>query len=217
MTLRSSRRQFLKTSTALTTGVAGIGILASISCNQQPTEIRNPTRAELIERLEKLAKSEPPRNLSRGAMCYQMAIPAIEKKPCPACEHTMIIGEKNEILREYNVPLKRIQDQGIDAKLIIPEHCPECGFGLGFCGVTWQQQSELSPEEVQSKRFHLEIKYPDRQDTVNVELESAFELELMALFLHGQDRYEVGQGRENALRDHADRLRELFGVKEKPQ
>jgi predicted Zn-ribbon and HTH transcriptional regulator len=201
MTDKTERREFLKSTSAALVSAAGIGILASTSCNQQPTKIRNPTRQKLIERLEKLAKSKPPKNLV-AAMCYEMACPAIVEKPCSICERTMIVGEKDEILREYNVPLKRIQDQGIDAKLIIPEHCPECGYGL------------------KEEQFQLTIKYPDQRDTVQVELESAFDLELMALFLHGQDRYEElwkgGGGQEHPLKDKVERLRELFGVTSYP-
>ena len=116
---------------------------------------------------------------------------------------------KDKILNAYNVPLKRIQDQGVNAKLIIPEHCPECGFGL-----------KAAP-------FQLEIKYPDSPEPVRIELKhpgkfgriigEKNDLELMALFLQGKDRYESGQGSETALKVKVERLRELFGVAEKKE
>ncbi len=124
----------------------------------------------------------------------------------------MQVGEMDEILREYHVPLKRIQDQGVDAKLILPEHCPTCGFGLEKCGLDWEQRSELSLEEWNVKKFQLEIKYPDQTEPVRVVLERAEDLELMALFLQGKDRYSLGQGAEGALKDEVERLRKLFGV-----
>jgi len=109
-------------------------------------------REELIERLQKLAESVPPNDLSFGAFCYNVALREIKKTLCPTCERTMIVGEMDEILREYNVPLKRIQDQGLDVKLIIPEHCPQCGYGL------------------KKANFFLEIKYPGRSGSKRVKL-----------------------------------------------
>jgi hypothetical protein len=210
----SERREFLKATAATLVGAAGVGALSSTSCNRQ-TEIRNPTREELVKRLEKLAKSGTPWNLSHGAMCYSPAFPRYEKKPCPECERTMQVGEMDEILNSYKIPLKRIQDQGVDAKLIIPEHCPRCGFGLDFCGMTWDERKELSPEELTARKFQLEIKYPDQPNVFRVELDKAFDLELMALFLQGKDRYKRFNEMEVALKDEVDRLKELFGIAEK--
>jgi hypothetical protein len=217
----SERREFLKATAATLVGAAGIGALSSTSCNRQ-TEIRNPTREELVKRLEKLAKSTPPRNLSPGASCYDMIGITTVEKPCSICERTMQVGEKDEILREYNVPLKRIQDQGVEIKLILPEHCSECGFGLNFCGMkgmVWEEFSKLSPEELGSKKFLMEIKYPDRPAPVRVILDDAFDLEMMALFLQGKDRFDKsawkGDGsHEQPMKDKVARLKELFGVAE---
>ena len=193
------RREFLKAAGASLAGVVGMGILSTASCSRQDGAIQNPTHEELIKRLEKLAASKPPGDLSLGACCYDMAYIEPNEMPCPKCEQTMIVGEKDEILREYNVPLKRIQDQGVDAKLIVPEHCPECGLGL------------------KEENFQLEIKYPDHPAPVRVELTGgAYELEIMALFLQGKDRYTWDNEGETALKDEVDRLKELFGIVEKP-
>ena len=198
------RREFLRKSLKSTgVALAGVGVLTGTSCSLQYAhkKIRNPTRTELVKRLEKLAESKPWDASVGGASCYYPRISAPrEKKSCPACERTMTIGEKDEILREYNVPLKRIQDQKIDAKLIVPEHCATCGFGL------------------KEAKFQLEITYPDHPDPVRIELDSAFDLELMVLFLHGKERYKevykFGGEHEGPLKYKVDRLRELFGVKE---
>ena len=204
------RREFLKAALAAMGGVAATG---ATSCRwpgamcysparppgvtlEEFTEIRNPTCDELVGRLEQLAKSKPPKNLVH-AMCYSTVPDIKEEKPCSECARTMEVGERDKILREYNVPLKRIQDQEVNATLIIPEHCPECGFGL------------------KEEKFQLEIKYPDLPAPVRVELTGgAYELEIMALFLQGKDRYTSGNEGETALNDEVERLKELFGVAE---
>jgi len=200
------RREFLKAALAAmaATGVAG--------CKQQPRplcyipapfpEERSVNRVELVKRLQQLGKSEPPK-LLMGADCYSTFYPPVVKKPCPTCEQTMIVGEKDKILRQYNVPLKRIQDQSVNAILIIPKHCADCGFGL------------------KEEKFRLEIKYPDYSSLVHVELDDAFDLELMALFLQGADRFDKGAwigggGMEEPLKDKVERLQELFGIGEEP-
>ena len=224
----NERREFLKVAGASLAGVVGMGILGcgTSTTPDEISEARTLKRAELVERLKKLAESEPPKDLSFGAMCYEMAAPINKEMPCPKCTRTMKVGEKDEILSAYRVPLKRIQDLGVDAKLIVPEHCPECGFGLGDCGLTWNEREKLSPEDWKAKQFHLEIKYPDHPKVVRVELEgtswfsrkagSDSDIELIALFLQGKDRYSWGNDSESALKDKIDRLRELFGIEEQP-
>ena len=193
------RREFLKAALAAmatATGAAGCKNIV-ISCYTvcSTPETQTLRRAELVERLQQLAESKPPERLVR-AMCYEMVYVERKELPCPACERTMILGEKDEILREHHVPLKRIQDQKVNAKLIVPEHCAECGFGL------------------KEEKFQLEIKYADQREAVRIELEDAFELELMALFLEGQDRVDKGQRGEEALKDDVQRLRQLFGIEQ---
>lgn len=186
----NQRRKFLKL-----VGAAGIGMaLSGVSCSPRHdfTEIKNPTREELVKRLKKLAESKAPNDLAYGAMCYQVEVPFYEEKPCPDCDGTLETGKLEATLREYNVPLKRIQAQGVDAKLVLPEHCPTCGLGLLDYGMDWQQRGKLTDEQREAKKPHLEIKYPDVSDPIRVELDSAFDLEIMALFLQGKDRYLVG-------------------------
>ena len=155
--------------------------------------ITDVSREAIAERLRELAESESPKDL-RGFGISGHLRPD-EKKSCPECDKTMIVGEKDRILNIYDEPLKRIQDRGVDATLTVPEHCPTCGFGL------------------KEKKFLLEIKYPDDPDFVRVELDEARDLQLMVYFLQGQDRYDEDQY-EVPLKDKVDRLRKLFGVKE---
>ena len=233
----TERRKFLKLVGASLAGAAGMGILGCtpentrgvadvpVSDNAESPiadavddapSAQTVSRKALVERLKALDESEAPSDLSPGAHCYKPAGIFYEKKPCQDCGEIMDEGRMNEILLAYNVPLKRIQNLGVDATLILPEHCPTCGFGLNACGLDWKQESELRklPEEWQRKKFHLKIKYPDDPDFVRVELDEAHDLELMALFLQGKDRWEGKQGDEYALKDKVDQLKKLFGVKE---
>ena len=190
----TERRKFLKLVGVSLAGAAGMSILGCKPGYTQ-VELQNPTRKALAERLKTLAESDPPTDLQMGACCYDMIGRYYERKPCPDCGEMMDVGQMDEILLAYNVPVKRIQDLDLDATLILPEHCPACGLGL------------------KEKKFLLEIKYPDDPDFVRVELDSAHDLELMALFLQGKDRWTDEQEGEYALKDKVERLRELFGVK----
>ena len=106
-------------------------------------------------------------------------------------------GNKDiSILEAYKKKFAKIQEQGLDADLIVPEHCPRCGYGL------------------RENNFFLEIKYKDRSCSERIELENAFDLELMALFLQGKDRYADDDDEEYPIKDKVDRLRKLFGVEE---
>jgi hypothetical protein len=146
---QNERREFLKTALVAMGRVAGVGV---VGCRWPGAMCYVPAPR----------KSTSP--VETKVLCYKPAdLSAKRTIPCPECERTMTVGEMDEILREYNVPLKRIQDQGIDAKLIIPEHCEHCGFGL---------------KEV---KFQLEIKYTDRPEPIRIELDNASDLENMAL------------------------------------
>jgi len=197
-------RKLLKAMLVAMSGVVGMGVPGcdrnaasppSPSTSAPTPGSKDPTRQELVKRLQQLAKNEPPKDLSHGALCY--APLEFEKKACPDCKRLAIVGVKDVILNSYNVPLKHIQDHGIQATLIVPEHCAGCGEGLN------------------AKKFQLEIKYSDQPEPVRVELTGgAYDLEIMALFLQGKDRHKDRQDFEKPLQSEVERLRELFGVKE---
>jgi len=148
-------------------------------------------RAELVERLKKLAESEPPKDLKPGACCY------VRGGGCGCFFISLPIWIISELLdyglgihREYRVPLNRLRKLGITAKLICHK-----------------------------RKFYLEIRYPDHLDPVMVKLKEPFDLELMALFLQEKDRYRKKDRYEDepsdceiALIDEVYRLTELFGI-----
>ena len=244
-------------------------------------------RAELVERLKKLAESEPPgwEELSMGASCYYPSRKYITLHfPCPDCKNEALSltltpgdfdGEKSDkkfdkqfykrfpiesaiesfrgvdawgfkkfkkmgeeldvlelaaidfsaklkeffvtriehdpeyfdtmpgtkdivIIEFYRKNLGKVREQGLDADLIVPEHCPRCGHGL------------------RENKFFLEIKYKDQSHAEQIELDNTFDLSLMALFLQGKDRYVGNQDQEHPIKKKVDRLRKLFGVEEPP-
>ena len=182
------RREFLKAALAAmaATGVAG--------CQTQPRplvpEEQVFKRAELTARLQELARSSPPRNLARGAMCYAVAVP----RYCPICGQQEYYGYKEE--DDYKKAVEELRKNGLDVTLIVPELCQTCGSAL------------------ERKKYILEIRYPDHPDAVRVELEDRSDLAKMKLFLQGKDRYDAGQSGEQPLKDKVERLRELFGIGE---
>jgi len=110
------RREFLKAALAAmaTTGVAG--------CKQRPRPLcytpaepfpgeRSVNRAELTERLQQLAKSQPPRNLAPGAMCYSVV----------SLRYCLICGQRDYGYKEedyYKKAVEELQREGLDALLL---------------------------------------------------------------------------------------------------
>ena len=94
------RREFLRESLKSTSAaIAGVGMLTGTSCSLRrtttdslqhvTTEIRNPTREELVKRLEELAENEPKIRSSMAAMCYATPNPSSYLRvaiPCPDCK-----------------------------------------------------------------------------------------------------------------------------------
>ena len=108
-----------------------------------------------------------------------------------------LLGTKGfSILKVYQKAFKKIQEQGLDADLIVPEHCSRCGTGL------------------KTKKFILAIKYLDQPEPVQITLNAAFDLTLIARFLRTEDRVTDGQSDEAPLANEIKRLRKLFGVSE---
>ena len=215
----NQRRKFLKLVGASLAGAAGVSIFGCMPektedagdsvisveedvdididitpMQDEAVDAKTLRREALAERLRELAWSEMPTDLaeSRGVFCYHPMPSSYEK--CLDCGEVMKVGEMESILSGYNVYFQRIQELHLDAKLIIPEHCPTCGFSL------------------KKEKFHLEIKYPDDSEVVRVELDGSGDLYLMAFFLEGKDRYPMGGGEEGALKHKVQRLRKLFGI-----
>ena len=148
-------------------------------------------RAELVERLKQLAESEPPKDLEPGACCYMTAGDGCGcffiSLPIEIIVTMLDLDYRLGIHRAYRIPLNRLRDLGLNAKLICSD-----------------------------RKFQLEIRYPDRFDPVMAKLKEPFDLELMELFLQKKDRYKSnphnpGSG-EIALQEKVDRLAELFGI-----
>ncbi len=216
----NERRKFLKAAGASLAGAMGMSVVgcqpngaapdtADVPA-ATPKEIVSPPtvekiavdpnavkRAELVKRLKKLALSEPAvpeaSKPEIHAMCYfPIYVPPPEQYPCPACGKTMIAGQIDPILSQYDVPVKRVRDLGLDMELIRPEHCATCGDGL------------------RNGKYRVEIRYPDDPTVVQADLRDVHDLERMALFMQGEEL----EG-DIPLKYRIERLRYLFGLKEK--
>ena len=156
----------------------------------------------------------------------------------------MRTGEKEEVLSKYNVPLNRLRNLGLDAKLVLPEHCPICGFGLENCSAGWEaewsihdRQAEIKKQMIlsdelkaeldkldaeldhlkkttESRKFQLEIKYPDHSTPVLAVLDREKDLEMMVFFLQGKDRFKWYNDGDVAMKKEIDKLKKLFGIEE---
>lgn len=269
-TPENDRREFLKAAGASLAGA--VGVLAGVSAGgnitraevvqrigairggePRPGRIRrrmasaalpkNTTHKELAERLKKLAESEAPTDLNPLAMCYVM-FPIKREEPCPDCGRMMKIGEKDEVLSGYHVPLKRLQNLGLDVKLILPKHCPACGFGLEDCGQTGEEEArimdglveiERNPEHLfsdewkavldrlnaesdrlkkESKLRRLQLEIKYSDHPVPVRVALDDYSDLEHMVLFLQGKDRYGHHGEYAMKDEIGRLRELFGIQE---
>jgi hypothetical protein len=152
------------------------------------------SRAELAARLSRLAASAPPQSLSLGAMCYDVAVSlARVEYVCPVCgEKTLYADWQGNELTDARRLLTRIR--GVDVRLDESQFCRTC------C-------PEVEKPELGLLVYHEGADLPHRVSPV-----SPLDIELIALFLEGKDRYRNRQERETALQKFVPRLRELLGV-----
>ena len=170
------------------------------------------TRLELENRLQKLAESEPPKELFMGAMCYEMMMPPNRVEyVCPDCgEKTFYVQDsqkegklKSDERSGYtdnvrkNIPgcrrlIKTIK--GLDAELIEKDFCNTCSPDTG------------------APVLKLVIHYPNGKthETKNV---SVNDLVLLQEFLNGALKHKDFYDGETPLKNHISRIETLLGVK----
>ena len=160
-------------------------------------------RSELEKRLVSLSESKPPKNLSMGAMCYDMCMPTgTLDLICTHCkqknvhENTFTIGRVLEC--ERMVQAIRKAKEGIDAKLDNRAYCSKCS----------KDKKEVT------KSLFLEVKYSGSEKTHRTEIDFD-SLQAVLAFVQGKDRIANDTGQETALRDKVKIIRTALGLEEK--
>lgn len=175
---------------------------------------------ELQQKLDELKNKPEPRDLQRGAMCYEMVTPAQQNYICPDCGQRTVYPEidyskqtareRNErwnilttlnLLPSFNRTLATInqtaQKDGYSFTLDTSAFCSECGKG-------------------KPKKIRLIVRQPDGTTAPAhpVELD---DLRILEAFFAGKDRWKGDQDMEHALQQSLPRIRELLNLPETPQ
>jgi hypothetical protein len=172
----------------------------------EESETTSADRSEIRERLKTLFKSNAPKELSKGAMCYRMAMPpTIVEYVCPKCgEKTLYTGEEgprsvddtNKVRREI-VACRRVlkEIEGLDIELDENQFCAKC-----------------TPDLKEVPKICLLVRYEGEKESHRVEGITSEDLIILKEFLDGKDKHTGRQGVETPLRNYVDRLEELLGV-----
>ena len=204
-----------------TPGVRGSGITVELQTDGTPVPGREPVgvarssgkripRAEIAERLRRLAKSTTPDIRQIVAMCYDMAAPPMRAEyVCPVCgAKTIYAAAESEDVFEYfpgnesinkvrwtiescrrNVPLIK----GLAVELDETQFCKNC-----------------SPD-IETPKLGLVITYEDGSVHKVWGIESK-DVELIKAFMAGEKTVGAPLD-EKPLKDYTNRLEELLGVK----
>ncbi|MBQ6956268.1 MAG: hypothetical protein IJP80_06615, partial [Bacteroidales bacterium] len=88
------------------------------------------TREELSERLKELANDETNFPIHRGAMCYEPAMPCLQKTRCSHCGKRFRFSGYDGFESYENYLLEQIRALGYDA--YIESWCPNCAAKEGY-------------------------------------------------------------------------------------
>jgi hypothetical protein len=165
--------------------------------------IKGLSRAEIQQKLRKLAETPPPTKLKHGAACYDMAVPPKRAEyVCPKCgEKTLYTNQMAQVadrdLDRARWNFKSLQ-QAVNENIALDES--------QFC-------RKCSPE-VKDPKLVLKIAFADGkpQSVVGV---TPDDLLLLTEFFSGKLAHDAGMAGEKPLKDYSKRLRELLGVEAK--
>ena len=167
-----------------------------------PADAPPLSRDQLSAKLKKLAETPPPKELKRGAMCYDMAMPSdVADYTCPIDgSHTQY--SKNAWLAQAVRHLSALRTAaaslpGISASLDEREFCRKC-----------TPTAPESPEPI------LVVKLADGTEKRTRGV-SEQDLTILSEFLRDQLKHEGDTGTETPLKDLLPRIRELLGLDEK--
>ena len=157
-------------------------------------------RQQLKEKLEKLRETKPPKNLSMGAMCYDMCMPTGTLDViCNHCKKKSVHpngGTISDAIESHRiVQAIRRATEGLDAKL----------DNRAFCATCNKENDSLK------KQLYLEIKYPDADKVHRIAVKRE-DLSVVLAFIQGKDRIENDMGAETALTQKVRLLSKVLGI-----
>ncbi len=166
------------------------------------------TRAELEQRLTRLAETPPPETLSMGAKCYKPAMPPkTADYVCPRDGSRTQYSLEDEDgypmlqLLQFELPAMRrslAALEGLEARLDESELCKKCNPGLKEPALVLVVEVPGSkPGELREHRV--------RRVTLD-------DVRLLEEFLQGATAHRGDYGRETPLKDHLPRIRALLGL-----
>jgi predicted RNA-binding Zn-ribbon protein involved in translation (DUF1610 family) len=166
-----------------------------------PESSTSDQRADMAQRLEQLAATDPPQGLPTiGAMCYEpTALPASAEYVCPEC------GARTQY--------------GVDEALVVKEELPACRREVKEIPVLRVRLDETTfcrkcSPKAKDPKLALLIRYRGQSEPLRVEGVGWDDLKLLREFLEGSDRHKGERDAETALVDHVGRLRVLLGFPE---
>lgn len=158
-------------------------------------------RADMAQRLELLAATDPPEGLPTiGAMCYEpVALPTSAEYVCPQCGARTRYGRDEAQIVEEELPACRREVKAIPVLRVRLDES-------AFC-------RKCSPK-AHDPKLALLIRYRGQPEPVRIEGVSWDDLKLVREFLEGSDRHTGERDGASALVDHVGRLRVLLGFPE---
>jgi len=152
------------------------------------------------EKLQQLAMSEAPTELSFGAMCYEMAMrPTNAHYNCPVCGTKTLYTQNYADFVESVIPYCRTLIDSIkymDITLDETQFCKKCGHGKN------------------DPALCITIKYPDdtlQHSVCNIDGE---DLKLMNEFIRGKNIHKGERDSEIPMKSEIERLKVLFDIKD---
>lgn len=161
------------------------------------------SRAALQDRLRELARSEAPKDLAPGAMCYAPTVPKTYDKVeyvCPTCGEKTLYAVRDTVrFLEDLLPAcrRRIQQvTQLPVRLDEKEFCRKC-----------------SPE-VKAPALYLLLQFAGEADPRRVKDIGPDDLVLLAEFLAGKKKHgDAGGAETTPLKNYVQRLEAILGVK----
>jgi len=156
----------------------------------------SPEHEALRQRLRRLAVSDPPPELSPGAMCYAAAgTPGRFDYVCPTCHAKTLVASdarSSQTPDEIEACRRMVREiEGLDVLFL----------ETGFCDFCFPDAKERS--------LDLVVRHPDGLSH-RVQGITSDDLTLIAEFLAGKKKHVGERGSETPLKDHISRLQELL-------